>query len=111
MKLKKSTGGKPPKTGYCRALKHEEEVVKKDLQNAFAKHLAINHPDRQGNISPFTIKVKVTFKKPLPREVIEAVKMQSTKAEVFLNSKSKHKQPKLNRIVMTRENDEPEVRG
>ena len=103
--------GETSRTGYCRALKHEEEVVKKDLRNAFAKHLAIYHPTRQGDISAFNIQVEATFKKPLPREKMEAVKMQTSEAEILLNSKSEHKQPKLHRVVMTRENDEPEVRG
>ena len=99
--------GESGRSGYYRTLKHEEEVKKKDERNAFAKHLAIEHPEDQGEISHFNIQVISTFKKPLVREKMEAVKLQSSEADLILNSKSEHKQPKLHRVVMTRENDDP----
>ena len=34
---------------------------------------------------------------------MEAVKLQSSKADLILNSKAEHRQPKLHRVVMTRE--------
>ena len=99
--------GETSRTGYYRTLQHEDAVVKKDLGNAFAKHLAFHHPDQQGDITNFTIQVVSSFRKPLPREKTEAVKIQSSKAAIILNSKAEHKQPKLHRVVMTRENAEP----
>ena len=102
--------GESGRTGFFRTLKHEEEVKKKDERNAFAKHLAIEHPEEQGDISHFNIQVISTYKKPLVREKIEAVKLQTSKADFIMNSKSEHKQPKLHRVVMTRENDEPGMR-
>ena len=99
--------GESGRSGDFRTLKHEEEVKKKDERNAFAKHLAIEHPEDQGEISHFNIQVISTFKKPLVREKMEAVKLQSSEADLILNSKSEHKQPKLHRVVMTRENDDP----
>ena len=98
--------GESGRTGYFRTLKHQEEVNKRDERNAFAKHLAIEHPNKQGDIRHFNIQVVSTFQKPLIREKMEAVKLQSSKADYILNSKSEHKQPKLHRVVMTRENDE-----
>ena len=71
------------------------------------KHLAIEHPEDQGDISHFNIQVISTLKKTLVREKMEAVKLQISGADLILNSKSEHKQPKLHTVVMTRENDDP----
>ena len=76
-------------TGYHRSLAHAEAIRKRNTQNAFAKHLAIFHPESQGNVEAFTIKVVATFMKPLPREKFEAVKLHSTQANFVMNSKSK----------------------
>ena len=69
------------------------------------------HPDSQGNVNAFEIRVVATFMKPLPREKSEAVKLHSSQANFVMNSKSEHKQPKIHRVVMTRENPEVEERG
>ena len=41
---------------------------------------------------------------------MEAVKLQTSKADFIMKSKSEYKQPKLHRVVMTRENDKPGMR-
>ena len=74
--------------------------------NAFAKHLALYHPDEQGNIENFNITVEAVFKKPLTRQKTEAVKIQSSRATHRLNSKAEHRQPAMLRVRMTRENDD-----
>ena len=104
--------GETSRSGYHRTLKHEEEVIKRLEGNAFAKHLALFHPEREGDITVFTIKVISTFKKPLPRKKTEAIKIHSTTAEHLLNSKAEHHQPAVHRVRMTRENDDqPPPRG
>jgi hypothetical protein len=104
--------GETSRTGHFRALKHEEEVKKKVVTNAFAKHLANEHPEHQGDIDNFNIQVMSTYKKPLDREKMEAVKIGASRADHLMNSKAEHKQPKLHRVQMTRENEEPRpVRG
>ena len=40
---------------------HSREIQKKDLENAFAKHLNIYHPEREGDPTVFNIKVMQTF--------------------------------------------------
>ena len=74
--------------------------------NAFAKHLALYHPDKQGNIENFKNQVESVFKKPLTRQKTEAVKIQSSKATHTMNFKAEHRQPAMLRVRMTRENDE-----
>ena len=79
--------------------------------NAFAKHLALHHPDKQGNIENFNIMVEAVFKKPLTRQKTEAVKIQSSRATHRMNSKAEHRQPAMLRVRMTRENDDVEPGG
>ncbi len=47
------------------------------LSEEASEHLANEHPDQQGDIDNFNIKVMSTFKKPLDREKMEAVKIES----------------------------------
>ena len=44
-------------SGYYRSQLHVKAIEKKDLENAFAKHLFVFHPEHQGDPSKFTIKV------------------------------------------------------
>ena len=103
--------GETSRTGYHRTLKHQEEVVRRLEGNAFAKHLAIFHPEHEGDITKFTIKVVSSFKKPLPRKKTEAIKIHSTTADHLLNSKAEHHQPALHRVRMSRENEDQPSAG
>ena len=91
---------------FHRCEQHKAEVVNKKDSNAFAKHLAVYHPNEQGNIENFNIKVESVFKKPLTRQKTEAVKIQSSTATYRMNSKAEHRQPAMLRVRMTRENDD-----
>ena len=85
--------------------------MKRDNGNAFSKHLASHHPEAQGDITNFDIKVISTCKKPLPRKKTEALKSQTSEADFLLNSKKEFKQPAQFRVVRTRENDDPRLPG
>ena len=87
------------------------EVVNRKETNAFAKHLALFHPNEQGNIGNFNIQVVSVFKKPLTRQKTEAVKIQSSNATHIMNSKAEHRQPAMLRVRLTRENDDPDQAG
>ena len=69
--------GETGRSAYRRFQKHQEEVVKRDEGNAFSKHMASHHPEAQGDITNFDIKVISTYKKPLPRKKTEALKIQN----------------------------------
>ena len=99
--------GETGRSAYHRFKKHQEEVVKRDDGNAFAKHLASHHPEAQGDIT----KVMSSYKKPLPRKKTEALKIQTSEADFLLNSKNEFKQPAQYRVVRTRENDDPQLPG
>ena len=62
-------------------------IEKKDLNNAFAKHLNIFHPDAEGDKQAFNMKVLQTFSKPLERKVTEAVLINNSKANIKMNSR------------------------
>ena len=74
-------------------------MKKRDPGNAFAKHLALYHPEAQGDISNFTIKVLSTFKKPLPRQKTEAVIIHDSKVDHLMNSKAEQRQPAIHRVI------------
>ena len=98
-------------SGFCgshRTSQHDMDVVNRKETNAFAKHLAVFHPNEQGNIANFNIQVESLFKKPLTRQKTEAVKIQSSTATHRMNSKAEHRQPAMLRVRLTRENDDPD---
>ena len=95
--------GESGRSGFHRCISHEEKVQQKSDENAFAKHLALFHPESRGDISNFNIQVASTFKKPLTRKKTEAVKIASSKADHLMNSKAEHRQPALHRVQMVRD--------
>jgi hypothetical protein len=99
-------------SGYTRLCDHGAEIRRKDLSNAFAKHLREEHPEREGDTTAFDFKVVRTFQKPLERQVAEAVAIHNCKADEVLNSKSEWEQPATERLIVTRElPDREEGRG
>ena len=98
-------------TGCHRCGAHGAEVVARKETNAFAKHLALFHPDQQGDITNFDIQVAGLFQKPLTRQKTEAIKVQSSTAMHKMNSKAEHRQPAMLRVRLTRQNDDIQLPG
>ena len=86
-------------------------MVTRKETNAFVKHLALHHPDYQGDITNFDIQVVGLLQKPLTRQKTEAIKIQSSSATHKMNSKAEHRQPAMLRVRLTRENDDLQVPG
>ena len=82
---------------------HSKAIEKKDLNNAFAKHLNIFHPEAEGDKEAFNMKVLQTFSKPLERKVTAAVLINNSKAAIRMNSKAEFHQPVIHRVTTTRE--------
>ena len=93
-----------------RSGQHENDVDAKKESNAFFKHLRLFHPDAQGGIENFDIRVNSVHKKPLTRQKTEAVKIASSTATNLLNSKAEHRQPALLRVRMV-QGDDSDVQG
>ena len=94
--------GESGDSGYVRTKSHLDSIERRDLNNAFAKHLQEHHPDRVGDKSAFQFRVAKTFRKPLERQISEAVKIHGCKADICLNSKAEWMHPATDRIVVTR---------
>ena len=86
-----------------RGEEHRRDIEKRNVSNAFAKHLQVHHPDREGDPSAFEFKVIRNFKKPLDRQVYEGVRINKDSSEILMNSKSEYHQPAETRVTTTRE--------
>ena len=104
MGLEASYYGESAFSGFYRAESgHSKAIEKKDLSNAFAKHLNIFHPEAEGDKEAFNMKILQTFKKPLERKITEAVLINNSKANIKMNSKAEFHQPAVTRVITTRE--------
>ena len=72
-------------------------------ENALAKHLANDHPDKEGDQTVFQYKVESTDKSCLQRQVREGANLAASDADNILNSRTEYHQPSLQRITLTRE--------
>ena len=68
---------------YVRIKEHCDCIERKDVNNAFAKHLQEHHPDRAGDKMAFQFKVARTFRSSLMRQIWEAVKIHGSKATII----------------------------
>ena len=104
MGLEASYYGESAFSGFYRTESgHSKAIEKKDLNNAFAKHLNIFHPEAEGDKEAFNMQVLQTFTKPLERKVSEAVLINNSKASIKMNSKAEFHQPAVARVITTRE--------
>ena len=95
--------GESGDSGYVRFKQHRSCIERRDLSNAFAKHLAEHHPAREGDWKTFQFRVARTFQKSLLRQIWEAVEIYGCEAVIILNDKTEWEQPAIDRIVVTRE--------
>ena len=80
--------GESGNSAYSRCLKHLEAVRKDDPSNsALAMHLRGYHPAQVGHEEAFKLKVLKTFKKPMERQITEAVLINNNKADIIMNRK------------------------
>jgi hypothetical protein len=95
--------GESGDSAYARCLDHKKDIERKDLGNAFAKHIQLHHPAEEGKPEVFQFRLENTFQRPAPRQVAEAVKIHGSKADFLLNSKSEWEQPSVDRVTITNE--------
>ena len=88
--------GESGDSAYSRSLKHLEAVKKDDPKNsALAMHLREYHQTRVGHEEAFKLKVLKTFKKPMERQVAEAVLINNSTADITMNRKRSGSPPSL----------------
>ena len=98
-------------SGYCRTLSHVAAVEKRDKENAFSKHLAIYHQEREGDVYAFKFTLEEVHSQPLSRLCSESVRIHTNTCEIPMNSKAEWHQPVVARVVVTRELQELAVQG
>ena len=81
-----------------------EAIGKRDEKNnAFAKHLAIYHPDQAGNKEAFEFRLEELHNKPLSRPCSESDYIHRSSSQIQMNSKAEWHQPAVPRVVVTTE--------
>ena len=100
--------GESSRSGYCRTLEHVKAIESKDDKNAFSKHLALHHPEDEGNIEAFKFSLVELHNQPLPRLTSESCFIHLNNVDLQMNSKAEWHQPTVGRVVVTRELQELE---
>ena len=98
--------GESGDSAYCRTHQHIDAIGNKDEGNAFAKHLAMYHPEHIGNKDAFEFRLEEIHSKPLSRLCSESDFIHRSTSEIQMNSKAEWHQPAVARVVVTRELEE-----
>ena len=77
--------GESSRSGYCRTLEHVKAVESKDDKNAFSKHLALHHPEDEGNIEAFKFSLVELHNQPLPRLTSESCFIHLNNVDLQMN--------------------------
>ena len=95
--------GESGRSGYWRTSKfHKEDIKKNNLNNAFAKHLHLFHPEQIKDPGVFKLKVESNHTKCLERQVKEGVFIKNSNADHVMNIKAEYYQPAVRRVVTSR---------
>ena len=93
--------GETSKSCFRRGRQHIESLESEaDLSrttNAFVRHRGLYHKDEEQDVK-YKVEVVKKFKKPLERQVWEGVEINSSEAEIVMNSKLDHYQPAVGRM-------------
>ena len=81
---------------FTRGCEHEDALRLKDQENALYKHCVLEHGGRRAD---FSMRALGSFQGCLERQVNEAVRIGSSKAEVLMNSKAEFHQAPLVRVM------------
>ena len=88
--------GETAYNGFTRGLEHEACQRQRDESNALWKHCELEHGGQRAN---FSMRVLGCFSGCLERQVNEAVRIGSSKADSIMNSKAEFHQAPLVRVV------------
>ena len=92
--------GETGRSTYSRGLEHQKDIRYKDEESPLWKHCLLEH---NGVAQSFVMKALGSFKSCLQRQVNEAVRITSSKVEVFImNSKNKFHQAPIIRVVTSK---------
>ena len=89
--------GESARTAYLRGKEHAKGQEKNLEDNPLHKHNVVHH---QGEKGQYNMSVLRQHKKPLGRQIQEAVEIESSTADIILNSKGEFNTCKLPRITL-----------
>ena len=82
------TGASPLDSSYCRTLQHGAAIERQDEKNAFLKHLAFHHQEKEGDVGAFSFTLEEVHSQPLSRLCSESVHIHHDPCQVPMNSKA-----------------------
>ena len=110
--LKAEYVGESGFSGYTRTLAHSTALTQnKPKQSALADHVCQYHPEAVGQMDTCSVKVLRTFKKPLDRQIAEAVLIHRSGADIVMNRKEEWVPPVTYRIQTTQEPRQSQASG
>ena len=89
--------GETSRTAYLRGREHWEGLESQKEKNALWKHCVEKHGGTKVN---FSMKVLRSHKTPLSRQVHESVEIDSSKADIVMNSKGEWNGSRIPRIII-----------
>ena len=91
--------GETGSNGYCRGKEQQSGLRLEEEDNALWKHCLLEH---EGEHVEFSMEVLQSFHSAMARQVNEGVRINRSKADCLMNSKSEFHQHPVARVVLTR---------
>ena len=93
--------GESSRSLFQRMAEHIGGAKRKDPRNPLFSHIQAYHPGLQAEpSSTFTVKLLRTFRTPLARVIAEAVGIDSSEADIIINSKSEWGSTRIPRLTI-----------
>ena len=89
--------GETSRTAYLRGREHVEGLRNNNPKNALWKHCSQDHGGKEAD---FKMKILRSHKTPLTRQVHEGVEINSSKADIIMNSKGEWNGSRIPRVVI-----------
>ena len=80
-------------------MEHIRDKLKQREESPLVKHDKIYHKDKTGG-ARYMMKIIQTHRKPMQRQILESVLINSSKADIPMNSKNEYNRQKIPRIFV-----------
>ena len=94
--------GESGKNAFSRGKKHIEDFVAGRSSHCMTIHHRIHHPDLPRLVDPYRMVPVRSYKKPLDRQISEALTINNTQVDILLNSGSEWRTGRLPRASVSR---------
>ena len=93
--------GESGKNCYARGKKHIEDFKARTSSHCMVIHAKVHHPDEPWLVSNFRMIARRAFKRPLERQISEALEIANSNADVVLNSGSEWRSGRIPRASVS----------